>query len=146
MITYWPGHIKPQVSDALVCQLDFMSSFAELTGVESPSKDSQDLLAALLGESKKGRDELVLEASGRLAFRQGNFIMIPPHKGPALQQQVNIETGNLPAYQLYDITADKGQKQNLAKTQPQKLEELKVAMQKAVGDKFQANKADLELK
>lgn len=145
-ITYWPGRIKPQVSDALVCQLDFMGSFAELVGVKSPSIDSKNMLAALLGESKKGRDELVLEASGRLAFRQGNYILIPPYKGISLMKEVNIETGNLPDYQLYDISGDKGQKQNLAKTQPQKLEEMKLAMQKAVGDKFKPATTDVELK
>ena len=146
LIAYWPGHIKPQVSDALVCQLDFMGSFAELLGVKNPSTDSKNILTALLGESKTGRDELVLEASGRLAFREGNYILIPPYKGVALQKQVNIETGVAPEFQLYDITTDKGQQQNIAQAQPQKLAEMKAAMQKAVGDKFQVNKADLELK
>lgn len=145
-ITYWKGRIKPQVSDALVCQLDFMGSFAGMTGQKNPSDDSRNLLTALLGESQKGRDQLVLEASGRLAFRQGDYILIPPYKGAALQQQVNIETGVSPEFKLFDISKDPGQQRNLAKEMPDKLSAMKTAMQKAVGEKFQVSKEDLELK
>jgi arylsulfatase A-like enzyme len=145
-ITYWPGHIKPKVSDALVCQLDLTASLAQLVGQKNPAPDSRDMLSALLGESNKGRDQLVLEASGRLAFREGNYILIPSYKGNALSKEVNIETGVAPEYQLYDIATDQGQKQNIAQAQPQKLEAMKVAMQKAVGDKFKPAVADMELK
>lgn len=145
-ITYWKGRIKPQVSDALVCQLDLLTSLAQLVGVQGPPVDSRNLLPALLGESKTGRDELVLEASGRLAYRQGTYVLIPPYKGNALSKEVNIETGVLPRYQLYNLARDRGQQQNLAQQEPQKLEEMKRAMQKAVGDKFKASTADLELK
>ena len=115
-------------------------------GVQGPRVDSRNLLPALLGESKTGRDELVLEASGRLAYRQGTYVLIPPYKGNALSKEVNIETGVLPRYQLYNLARDRGQQQNLAQQEPQKLEEMKRAMQKAVGDKFKASTADLELK
>jgi arylsulfatase A-like enzyme len=145
-ITYWKGRIKPQVSDALVCQLDLTASLAQLVGQKSPAEDSRNMLPVLLGESEKGRDQLVLEASGRLAFRQGNYILIPPYKGSALSEQVNIETGVAPEYQLYNIATDPGQKQNLAQAQPQKLAEMKQAMQKAVGSSFKASSVDLELK
>jgi arylsulfatase A-like enzyme len=145
-ITYWKGRIRPQVSDALVCQLDFLSSLGQLVGAKNSSVDSQNLLPALLGESKTGRNELVLEATGRLAYRKGNYILIPPYKGNALSKEVNIETGVSPEYQLYNVEKEAGQKQNLAKQQPEKLQEMKLAMQKAVGDKFKPSTADLELK
>ena len=145
-ITYWKGHIKPQVSDALVCQLDLMGSLAELVGQKNPSEDSRNTLAALLGKSKVGRDQLVLEASGRLAFRQGNYILIPAYKGNALNKQVNIETGLAPEAHLFDISTDPGQRQNLAQAQPEKLSAMKTAMQQAVGDQFTVNTEELELK
>ncbi|WP_373511198.1 arylsulfatase [Persicitalea sp.] len=145
-IAYWKGRIEPQVSDALVCQVDFVGSLAELVGQKNPSADSQNTLAAFLGESKKGRDELVLEATGRLAFRQGNYILIPAYKGNALSKQVNIETGIAPEAHLFDITKDPGQRENIAKAQPEKLSEMKNAMQKAVGVQFKVNTEELELK
>jgi arylsulfatase A-like enzyme len=145
-ITYWKGRIKPRISDAVVCQLDFLTSLAQLVGSKSTATDSQNVLPALLGESKKGRQELVLEATGRLAYRQGTYLLIPPYKGNALSKEVNIETGVLPEFQLFDLAKDPAQQQNLATQQPEKLQEMQRAMQRAVGEKYQPATADLELK
>jgi arylsulfatase A-like enzyme len=134
-ITYWKGKIKPAVSDAMLCQLDFASSFAQLVGAESYSTDSQNLLNVMLGKSKQGRTNLVLEASGRLAFREGNLVMIPPYKGPAVSKEERIELGNASEYQLYDLSNDLAQKNNLAKQFPQKIEEMKASMKKIAGNK-----------
>src|SRR6185295_9091721 len=71
-IVRWPGRVKPGVSDALLSQVDFPASFAVLVGQTFESKtspDSQNVLAALLGDSPKGRTDLV-EHSGGLAVRQ----------------------------------------------------------------------------
>jgi len=42
-ITYWKGKIKPQVTDAMVSQIDFLNSIASLIGSEIRSKDGMDL-------------------------------------------------------------------------------------------------------
>ncbi|MEX0313710.1 MAG: arylsulfatase [Allomuricauda sp.] len=130
----WPGKIKPGVSDALVCQLDFMGSLASLVGLENSSKDSQDTLDAFLGTSNKGRDELVLEASGKIFFRRGNWVMIPPYKGPKISNKwVRNETGNSVDYQLYNLEEDLGQQTNLAEEHPDKVQEMLEAMQQIEG-------------
>ena len=36
--------------------------------------------------------------------------MIPPHKGPAIHYNVNIELGNSVDYQLYNLKEDPSQK------------------------------------
>ena len=123
-ITYWKGKIESKKSDALVCQLDILASLAKLTGTDVNSTDSQNLLDVLMGTSNKGRDELVLEASTRTAFRKGNWLMIPPYNGPAVATNVNIELGNSPELQLYDLSSDLGQQKNLAKDNPDKLNEM----------------------
>ncbi|PWJ56568.1 arylsulfatase A-like enzyme [Dyadobacter jejuensis] len=145
-ITYWKGKIKPQVSDALVSQIDILSSIANLVGQSNPSDDSMNMLNALMGKSEKGRDQLVLEATGRLAYRNGAYVLIPPYKGEALNKMVNIETGVSAEYQLYDLTKDAGQDKNLAQEMPEKLEEMKEGMQKVVGDAYQFNTAEVKLK
>ncbi len=64
----WPKRIKPGVSDALIGQWDLMASLAALTGQKlsaGAGPDSQNVLPALLGESKTGRDHLVEHANGR---------------------------------------------------------------------------------
>ncbi|EAZ94980.1 arylsulfatase A precursor [Flavobacteria bacterium BAL38] len=122
--TYWKGQIKPLVSDALVCQIDLLESIAKLVNVDVESTDSQELLDVFTGKSNKGRTNLVIEANTKTAFRQGDWMMIPPYSGDPILEEVNIEMGNDKEFQLYNLKKDIGQKNNLAKTQPKKLKEL----------------------
>src|SRR5690606_6399942 len=124
-IVYWKGKIEPLVSDAVVCQLDFLASFAELTGQSIQGTDSRDYLDVLLGRSQHGRDALVLEANSKTFLRQGDWVMIPPYRGAALNKQVNIELGNSAIYQLYNVKEDAGQQNNLAEQEPDRLEKMK---------------------
>jgi arylsulfatase A-like enzyme len=123
-ITYWKGEIKPGVSDALISQMDILASIGHLTGITVDSTDSQDFKSVLFGETKKGRQELILEATSRTALRYDNWLMIPPYKGPAVIKSVNIEIGNSKDFQLYNLNDDIGQQDNLAKNNPEKLNEL----------------------
>jgi arylsulfatase A-like enzyme len=86
--------------------------------------DSQDLMQVFLGKKKVGREHLIIEATSRTAFRQGDWVMIPPYPGPAMAGDVHIELGNSKEYQLYNLKVDPGQLQNLAKTNQAKLNEL----------------------
>ena len=61
-----------------------------------------------------GRDELVLESSGNLAFRYQQYAYIPPHKGPAVIEHVKNETAFADIDQVYDLQKDPGQKNNIA--------------------------------
>jgi arylsulfatase A-like enzyme len=122
---YWKGKIKPAVSDALVCQLDIMASVARLINKPlSGEFDSQNLLPAFLGKSKKGREELIIEANGKLAYRAGDWAFIPPYKGNVRNQTGN-ELGNLPQGGLFDLKADLGQEINVAKDNSEKYQEMK---------------------
>jgi hypothetical protein len=85
--------------------------------------DSYNLLNALLGKSKKGRESLVLQG-GSLSIIKGNWKYIEPNKGEAVATLVNIETGNFPGPQLYDLNKDIGEKNNLADQYPDKVKEL----------------------
>lgn len=143
--TYWKGHIKPMVSDAMISQLDLLSSLAEL--VDSPVKgeDSEPLLDVLLGESDTGRDEMVFEATSRTAFRKGDWVMIPPYDGPAIAEEVQIELGNGEEYQLYNLTDDIAQQNNLAMSNSEKLEEMISGFEAIRGKEYKKTE-QLELK
>lgn len=144
-ITYWKGKIKPNVSDALICQMDLLASLASLVGEEIEGTDSQQLLDVLMGESVEGREDLVLEATSRTALRKGDWLMIPSYKGPAINEKVNIELGNDTTFQLYHLTDDIGQQNNLAEGNPEKLQEMLTAFEAVRGKDYQ-NTQQLKLK
>ncbi|MDR1980696.1 MAG: arylsulfatase [Tannerellaceae bacterium] len=125
-VVQWRGAVTPGVSDAMVCQMDFYNSFARFTGQNTDSgKDSQDVLDAFLGKSGTGRTELVQEAQGKLAYRQDEWAYIPSYEGAAFSQWTNTDLGNSPEEQLYNLDSNIGETENLAKSNPSKLEELK---------------------
>ena len=144
-IVYWEGKIKPVKSDALVSQLDLMSSIAKLVGSKTNGPDSEELLDVFMGKSQEGRDDLVLEATSRTALRKGKWVMIPPYRGPAVNRSVNIELGNSAVFQLYNIEWDLNQQENLARRNPQKLKEMVETFEKIRGKEF-GNIEQLELK
>lgn len=123
-IAYWQGHIQPTVSDAVLSQVDLFSSLASLVGSETRGPDSEDLLEVLLGKESKGREELILEATGRTALRKGDWLFIPPYEGPPVAEEVQIELGNSPEFQLYHLSEDVGEQNNLAAREPEKLKEM----------------------
>ena len=122
--TYWKGKIKPGVSNATVSQLDLLSSLAQLVGSDVRTDDSLPLMDLLMGKSDQGRDELVVEATSRTAFKKGDWVMIPPYKGPSVNEKVQIELGNYSDFQLYNLAKDIGQKNNLADSLPKKLQDM----------------------
>ncbi len=143
---YWKGKIKPKVSDALVCQLDLMASVAAL--IKQPLKgeyDSQNILPALMGKSKQGRIELVIEAQGKLAYRSGDWAFIPPYKGPVRNQTRN-ELGNLPEGGLFNLKADLGQETNIAKENKAQFEKMKASFLEITKGYYESNVAEIELK
>ncbi len=120
----WPGKVEPGTSAALVSHVDFLASFAGLVGVPLPARagvDSFDMLPALLGRSATGRDELVAEGAGaKTLIRQGDWVCIPPHPGPAVSRTSGIELGNSPEVQLYNLSRDIGQVVNVAAEHPER--------------------------
>ncbi|WP_420320016.1 sulfatase family protein [Flagellimonas sp.] len=134
-VTYWQGKINPGTSDAMISQVDLLASLSKLVDSDVSAQDSKELLDVLLGKSQDGRKELILEASTRTALRKGDWAMIPPYEGPAMNKFVNIELGNNEAYQLYNLRDDLGQQYNLADSNPEKLAEMIATFEEIRGSK-----------
>ena len=67
-IVRWPAKVKPGVSDALICQIDFLASFAALTGQtldENDAPDSFNVLPTLLGSALDGLNDRLGDATAR---------------------------------------------------------------------------------
>ena len=131
-VVRWPGRVKPGVSDAVVCHVDFPATFAALAGQAldtARAPDSLNVLPALLGESTQGRDHVVLQGNG-LALRQGRWKYIEPGKGPRVNANTNTELGNDPQPQLYDLDTDLGERNNVAAQHPERVKEMRALLEK----------------
>ena len=136
-ITYWKGIIKPQISNAVICQMDLLASIADLLEAKETSTDSKNVLRALLGKSTKGRENLIIEATGKTALRSGDWLYIPAYKGENFRKAVGIEVGNFPYEQLYNLKEDSAQQNNLAEINTEKLIEMKQTFIKLRGKSYQ---------
>lgn len=149
LFVYWKGRIQPCQSDAIVSQLDFLASFADLVdsrvNIDSLNLDSRNVLPALLGESSDGRDYIILEAQGKMAIRKGDWIMIPPYAGPERNETGN-ELGNLEDFGLYHVKNDPAQKTNVAKEYPDVLNELKDLFYRTTQGYYKAYVEEVPLK
>ena len=132
LIVRWPGHAARGVSRALVSHVDFLATFAALTGqtlADAAAPDNVNLMQALLGRSASGRAAYVEQGSG-LALRQGRWKYIEPNNRARVNANTHTELGNDTAPQLYDLTSDPGEKTNLAATNPVKVREMEDLLRK----------------
>ena len=120
----WPGHVPADTqSNALICQVDLLSSFAALNGHTQPyptAQDSVNVLPALLGKTKQGRTQLVEDADV-LSLVDGDWKIIQPGTKPAMNTDTNTELGNAAGPQLYNLVFDPGETTNLASKHPDRV-------------------------
>ncbi|WP_372798900.1 sulfatase-like hydrolase/transferase, partial [Pontiella sp.] len=117
-IVRWPAQVRPGVSHALVNQIDFIASFADLLDVELPdteARDSRNALKALLGKDAKGHALMIEEAHG-LALRQGDW--------KYMEKQKYSWGGKPQPPQLYNLEKDPGETANVIDQYPEKAAEM----------------------
>jgi arylsulfatase A-like enzyme len=131
-IIRWPKRIKPGVSGALVSQVSFAASFAELLDVELANEDcvdSRSTLAAFLGEDKEGLPYMVEEAGIR-ALRRGDWKYIA---GSPARKRKGKEVKGRPG-RLFDLSKDVGEQNDIAAAHPEIVKEMSTLLQKLVDD------------
>ncbi len=135
LVARWPARIKPSVSKALISQLDFLSSFATLTGQKAPvdaALDSLDTLPTLLGESQQGRETLI-EHAGGLAIRKGNWKYVAG--AAAGKKGAKANTGKAPSGPaLFDLSNDIDESKNVIGEQAAIAAELSAALGNGLDD------------
>ncbi|MBU7576896.1 MAG: arylsulfatase [Flavihumibacter sp.] len=125
-IVYHPKLVKPGTSEAMVSQVDLLASFASFLKVKltaGEALDSQNQWTAIIGQAAKGRASLVLNGASYALVRD-NWKYIRPSNGPAVYQLTNIESGHSEQAQLYDLSADPGERVNLAEKFPERVKAL----------------------
>ncbi len=124
LIIRWPAKIKPGVSEAMVNQIDFIASFAELFSIDlsdDEACDSRSTLAAFLGEDPKGLDYMIEEA-GIKALRLGDWKYIPGNSPKNKKKAKKAE--------LYNLDKDPSEQDNVAPKHPEKAEEMDTLLKK----------------
>lgn len=122
MIAWGPEKIKAGVkSEHISAFWDVMPTLAELTGVTLPEAgDGISFLPTLLSEGEQKQHDYLYwefhELNGREALRSGNWKLI--------RQPVVGET----ILELYDLSSDIHEDNNLAQQNPEKVKELEVLM------------------
>ena len=123
-IVRWPKGVKGGIeSDALMSHIDWMASLGSLIGAQLPAgaaPDSRNRIGNLLGTDMTDTPWVVELASNHtLGVRTKDWKYIEPNDGPAMiTWGPKIETGNLPTPQLYNMSKEKGERDNVALQNP----------------------------
>ncbi|MDD4696806.1 MAG: arylsulfatase [Fermentimonas sp.] len=131
-IVHWPERVDSKVSPALVSQIDMTATMTALAGLDrSPEipEDSQNQLDAWLGMELSGRD-YVIGSAGSLTVLTRDWKYIEPNNGRVYNPLTNTELGNSRDDQLYNMVTDRGEYDNLAAENPQRLEIMKLILER----------------
>ena len=127
-IVRWPAKVKPNKQQALFSQIDIFASLAALLKQPLPegaAPDSQEHLNTLLGKDYTSREYIVQQnLNNTLAIVKGQWKYIEPSDAPAIEYWTKMELGNDRHPQLYDLSADPSEKNNVAKQHPEVVREL----------------------
>ncbi len=127
-IISWPSKIKPGVSNEIVSQIDLLRSFANFLQVQVPqgaAPDSEDHFNSFINGSK-GREYLVtVNINMNLSIQNSDWKMINEGKGGTKIVETNLELGNAPYDQLFNLKTDLGEKNNVADKYPEIVKQMK---------------------
>ena len=132
-IVSWKGTVTAgETSNALISQIDFLAGSAALIETQVPlgaAMDSRNSLDTWLGRNHDDREFVVEMAANRtLSLQSGRWKYIEPSNGAPKINSVNIETGYLSTPQLYDLSKDPGETNNLYSSQPAEADRLAIVL------------------
>lgn len=138
-VVRWPGVVAAGgVSAALTSQVDLMATLAAITGFKLPAgtaEDSHDLLAVWKSRAPSPRRAIVHNTQvNNYAVRQDQWVLVAAKTGgvsrvPPWFDTENSYQANVHPGELYDLSKDLAQRNNLYAQQPEKVAELQSALQ-----------------
>ena len=138
-IMRWPGKISEgKTNDGLMATIDFLPTFASITGAKIPDDrtiDGVNQLDFILGKSKTARKSYIYNPGSASvqtrilqgnAIREGDWKLISP-----LKVGWFLEDAGSGEWELYNLKEDIGETTNLAAKYPKKVKRLKSLLQKS---------------
>ncbi|MCE7066636.1 sulfatase [Dyadobacter sp. CY326] len=132
-VAYWPGKIKPgSVYEDLATQLDLYPTIISLTRSQKTQTkkplDGEDISPVLFGTGNRKGTEFAYYSNGIIeAFRQGDWKLRLPQAEVKLNDITIVPASDT---LLFNLKNDIGEKNNLVKTNPEKVKELLAAWKK----------------
>jgi arylsulfatase A-like enzyme len=127
LLIKWPGKIKEgSVSDHVSAFWDFMPTFAEISGADLPENiDGISFLPVLLGKKNQKEHGCLYwefhEQGGKIGLRMGNWKAV----------KRNVDKTPQGATELYDLSTDIGETNNVASSNPEIVTRMEELMKEA---------------
>jgi len=140
-VARWPGQVRAgAISSETTCLTDLMATAAAAVGADLPDdagEDSYSMLPVLLGKGLAGpvREATVHESiNGSLSIRQGKWKLelCPGSGGWSAPRPKQARELGLPPVQLYDLTQDVGEKENVHDQHPEVVKRLTALLDRYV--------------
>jgi arylsulfatase A len=138
----WPATIKPDsISEQTLCLSDFIATMAEITNYKLPAnaaEDSVSNLTVLNGTASDPIREATVHhsISGKFSIRKGDWKleMCPCSGGWSEPKAPQAAELGLPEIQLYNLSEDIGEKNNVYEQYPEKVKELQSILSEYIKD------------
>ena len=126
-IARWPGHVPSnKICHSMICHIDLLATFADIVGTAPPKEcDSRSLLPALQApeEHPEIRDTLVLKQNASVV-RHGPWKLITHAGSGGFTGRGDPLPADAPPGQLYYLTDDPGETDNLWHERSERVKEL----------------------
>lgn len=140
-IVRWPQGIQPCKQQALFSMIDVYASLAALLNhpltPDSVAPDSRDRLATLLGKDNNECNHYIVQQNlnNTLSIIQGTWKYIEPSDKPAIEYWTRMELGNDTKPQLYNISIDPSETNNVAEAHPETVRALSALLEQVKAGK-----------
>ncbi len=140
LVIRWPARIKPgSACDETVCLADLLATCAEIVGADLPDNAGEDSVSNLPVWQGRSLNRSLREATvhhsidGSFSIRKGKWkLEMCPGSGGWSHPRPGKECEGLPPVQLYDLTADIGERVNLCDKYPEVANKLKALLTRYV--------------
>ena len=129
----WPGHLKPHTVHQTASAIDMVPTLLDLCGVkpaDAPKFDGKSLTPLLLGNDHDWPERKLFFHRSRDSVDE----KVNRYPGAVRTQNYRLYLKSRNQVQLYDLTKDPGEKNNIVKQHPAIVKELKSAYEKWFDD------------